>query len=569
MVLNALSLALLSAFRMVVIPVEFSDRAFELAHEDLAGTVSLAQEYFNRQFQGTVEFTFDLAQTVTLSKQYSYYGANYSSRKDVFLYEAVKEACNLADSEVDFSLYDNDGDGQVDNVALIFAGLSEADGADSRWIWPQRALLKDLSSTITLDGCTINGFTASCELKSDAGSNPRAAGIGLFCHELAHSFGLYDLYDTDGSSSGGESPGLWLTSLMDDGCNNDDTQTPPNFSALDFNELGIGTCDTLAIGNYTLYPINLSGRYLIAPGEDESEYFLFECRNPDGWDAPIGAGGLLIYHIDKSSGSAGYSDYYQRDLTAAERWEYGQINCRPDHMCAEIICANPDAESVEEIFFPQSGHDSFGSDTTPAFQWWDGSTSSLALINITRNSDGSISFKVVEPISIERITTFQDAAIVSWKADSSVEGVSCYEIIWTDGSEENSAEVPADTSCYTIEGLSAQSSYSVTVRMKVSEYSSFSSTARFTTKVYLSSTYPYIYLSGSLRNIDGSFLEGSKIPLRIYNATDVGEVLWYLNDKPISTGSDGFYTIEQAGTLKAEIIYLDGTREYITKEITL
>ena len=310
---------LLSVFRMVVIPVQFQDRQFSCTEAELEQTVLLAQDYFNDQSGGETEFIFDLAPAVTLSKPCSYYGSNYSDRRDALLYEAVREACSLVSDRIDFSLYDNDADGYVDNVFILAAGLSEADGASSDNIWPQQGKMSDFKASFSMDGKTVDSFAVSCELASDSGLNPRPAGIGVFCHELAHVFGLHDLYDTDGTGSGGESEGLWSTSLMDEGCKNSDGNCPPNLNALDLETLGAGTMEELATGDYRLEPIDRSRRYLKYETGIEGEYFLFECRAPEGWDAPLGTGGLLIYHIDKSSNPAGLSDYYGRELTASER----------------------------------------------------------------------------------------------------------------------------------------------------------------------------------------------------------------------------------------------------------
>ena len=560
---------LLSVFRMVVIPAQFQDRQFSCTEAELEQTVLLAQDYFNDQSGGETEFIFDLAPAVTLSKPCSYYGSNYSDRRDALLYEAVREACSLVSDRIDFSLYDNDADGYVDNVFILAAGLSEADGAPSESIWPQQGKMSDFKASFSMDGKTVDSFAVSCELASDSGLNPRPAGIGVFCHELAHVFGLHDLYDTDGTGSGGESKGLWRTSLMDEGCKNSDGNCPPNLNALDLETLGTGTMEELATGDYRLEPIDRSRRYLKYETGIEGEYFLFECRAPEGWDAPLGTGGLLIYHIDKSSNPAGLSDYYGRELTASERWEYGQINCRPDRQCAEIVAADSGTDGISGLFFPNGTRDSFGSNTEPAFRSWGGKASELALIDICRNDDGSVSFSVVRPVSISGATVFQDAAIVSWEVDDRLSENQGFEIEWTDGSETGGVNVAGDARSYTIEGLNAQTPYKVTVRLRLSEHQKFSADTSFITKVYRKGTYPYIYLSGASRYSDGSFMAGTKIPLRIFNASGVARVDWFFDGARIQAGSDGFYTVARSGMLKAEIFYEDGSSELIVKQIRI
>ena len=106
-----------------------------------------------------------------------------------------------------------------------------------------------------------------------------------------------------------------------------------------------------------------------------------------------------------------------------------------------------------------------------------------------------------------------------------------------------------------------------TVRLVVSDEQKFSMSANFTTKVYRKGTYPYIYLRGSDRNTDGTFVPGSKIPLRVFNATGVAEVRWFFDGSPVEAESDGYFTVRRSGTLCAEIYYEDGTEERIIKEI--
>lgn len=550
---------MLYAFRMIVIPAQFQDRDFAIGTEELSSIVQEASDYFNDQYKGATEFLFELAPTVTLSHKMEYYGANYPDRRDVLLHEAIREACNLSDDHVDFSLYDNDGDGYVDNVFVLLAGTDEIESGIPESIWPQQGYLRQLGGAMTLDGKHIDCFTVSTE----------SSGTGFFCHEFAHALGLYDMYDTDGESSGGESPGLLNTSLMDMGCRNAGGNNPPNFNAIDYETLGMGTCIQLAIGSYTLYPINREGTYLKAETGNEGEYFLFECREATGRDASIGGSGLLIYHVDKSVNSAGYSDYYKIDLSAYDRWANNQVNCRPDRMCAYIVAACNESDDRADIFFPCGDNDSFGSDTSPAFRYWSGKASGLAVTDIIRNGDGSVSFNVIEPLVIQDIMLFQDAAIIQWSSDASLDGATGYTISWTDGNETFSAEAPAGTHSFTIDNLKPKTAYRFTISLRVNEHDIYSASSNFITKVYREGTYPYIYLNTTTRNVDGSFPIGAKIPLRVFNASDVVNVDWYFKDRRIAAGEDGYYTVREAGTLRAEIEYADGSVETIIKEIRL
>ncbi len=537
---------LLTVFRMVVLPVEFQDRQFATSREEQEALVQRAQDYFNRQFDGEeLSFEFVLGPGVTLSHGLAYYGANYSDRKDIRIQDAVREACNKLKDEIDFASFDNDGDGAVDNVFLLTAGPGEQDGGDENDIWPQQGRLSATGSILTVKGKRIDSFAASSEMSA-----------GYFCHEFGHVLGLVDFYDTDGAGSGGQTPGLWRTSLMDDGCRLPEI---PDFGAPEFDMLGLGTCDPLLPGHYELAPLPEGRRYLKAPTDREGEWFLFGC----------GPGGLYVYHLDRSDNAAGYSQRHDTELSARERWEHGAVNDAPEHPCLRLLPADPDASDAARVAFPQAGFDSFGSDTPSAFRSWSGRASGLALTDIRLLPDGGVAFEVVEPLQLSDISVYQDAAVVRWELDPALAGVLGYEVSWTDGEETFSQELGAAARSCTLEGLRPQTGYRFSVQVRTSERDRYSVGGSFVTKVYRGGTYPYIYLNNVPRSSDGSFPPGSKIPLRVFNATEVQEVRWSLNGNPIQPEADGNYTLTRSGTLKAEIIHTDGSTETIIKEINV
>ena len=93
---------------------------------------------------------------------------------------------------------------------------------------------------------------------------------------------------------------MWgRTSIMDRGNMNNEGRTPPNLNAVERHILGLSAPDTLYAGQYTLQPVNVSGRYMYSPADADGEYFLFECREASGWDAYIGGFGRVKYHIKK------------------------------------------------------------------------------------------------------------------------------------------------------------------------------------------------------------------------------------------------------------------------------
>ena len=103
--------------RGLVILAAFKDVAFRSssAHNDFSnplnqerysagGAVGCAQDYFKSQFGDRLRFTFDVVGPVTLPQKQKYYGANGSDGQDVNPPQMIADACQQADSEVDFSI---------------------------------------------------------------------------------------------------------------------------------------------------------------------------------------------------------------------------------------------------------------------------------------------------------------------------------------------------------------------------------------------------------------------------------------------------------------------------------
>ena len=554
--LLAASVSSAAGDRFAVIPVEFSDVTFTDRDKGVTAKVLKAQEYFNSQFSPSRSFTFDILPVVKLPYPVYRYGNNSSTLYDAGLDEALRVAC--IQTRTDFSAYDNDGDGFIDNICIITAGSSEADGAGASCIWPQHIFLHDRGGTLTIGSKTADSFSVCTEFSPD----------GTFCHEFAHSFGLQDMYDTDGKLSGGASKGLWgKLSLMDDG------HGTPNFCAIELEQLGLGSRLQLSEGRFRLRPLSKAKEYLRIDTDNQDEYFLLECRDQSGWDADLGGAGLVVYHIDRSLADSWYSDMYRRNLTAGERWSLNQVNCRPEHQCARVVEAVPGAESIAQVFFPQPGHTSFGSETDPPFRYWSGTTSSLALSNIALEADGSVSFEVITPLGINACDVFQDAAIVSWNVPASLSVRECW-ISWhatDDPSLKGSQSLTPDASGFcaaTITDLLPQTSYLATVRVVCTDGAIYSKSLEFKTKLQMQGARPYIWLGSLERNGDGSFKPG-KLPLRIYNPGDATAVHWYFSGLRVYPGADGWWAFDSSGILKAEIWRPDGSKDVIVKRLTV
>ena len=526
--------------RTLIIPVEFTDLHFSTPISTIDSLAGALKAYLEPQFSDSTKFVFDVHQVVSAGNSYAYFGANASHRRDAYAYKMASGIYRSLSSRMDFSPYEN-ADGSLNHLIFITAGVAESAGGGPDQMWPQYVELGENEIPSGLRP-RLTAFAMAPELGADG----KVSGIGLLAHEFGHILGLKDMYDTDGESSGGVHPGLGPTSLMDIGLENDGGHTPPYLNSIEREMLGIGHCTVIdTCGTYSLEPLHPGGQYCKMPSSDGNKYWLLENRRAQGNDAFIGGEGMYIYKIDKSDSPSGFSTYYQRTLKALERWQLNQINCNPQHPCAEIVYSPKDAAAV---FSPGR----------------------FALTGISTDAGGNISFKVLEPVRIDGISVFQSSAIIAWSVSKDLGSVEDCRIEWfTQGTPVGSAQVQASADgscCYTIQGLNPRTSYSFTTTVSYADGSVFEVSGSFTTRIYRKDIFRFIYLGETERNSDGSFKAGSAIPLVVYNS--VGEeVEWSFNGRQISTGPDGLWTIPDSGTLKAEITNADGSKEIIIKEI--
>lgn len=202
----------------------------------------------------------------------------------------AEEAIDLADADVDFSLYDNDGDGWVDGLFIVHAGVPYEDGQDGCAIWSHAGGIMGVEK----DGVWVGGYSMEGE---ESGMVDGMVQIGVFCHEFGHMLWLPDLYDYDYSSSG---CGDWT--LMAFGSWNNDGRTPAHLDAWCKAELGYVSVDTMEVNMTGVIIPAVEYNPLIyrlwASGQAGPEYFLVENRQPYGYDSALPGEGLLIWHVN-------------------------------------------------------------------------------------------------------------------------------------------------------------------------------------------------------------------------------------------------------------------------------
>ena len=253
---------------------------------DGAGCVA---DYFHDQSNGLFHLQFDVYGPYKTS---SYVKTGYSVRNDGL--ESFREATMMLmdeHPELDFSVYDWDGDGEVEQVIYVYAGYSgnQSTIKDEGYIWPTTG---SFSTILTADGHQITHYTASGELWV----NNTSCGIGTICHEFSHCLGLPDLYPTSKFVSDLSIVDQW--DLMDGGTGTNYGWCPPNYSPLEKMIMGWLTPVELTADTVIadLKPIAEGGEvYLIR--QSAKEFYLLENRQWNGWDYGLPGLGLVVCHV--------------------------------------------------------------------------------------------------------------------------------------------------------------------------------------------------------------------------------------------------------------------------------
>ena len=378
--------------RIPVVLVNFTDLQFTLenareqfsalynttggSNPNATGSVS---GYYAASSDSALNLIFDVYGPYDLSHDMAYYGGNTKTSHAQRGTQLVQEAASLASNAgVDFSQYDANNDGYIDNLSIVVAGYNEAEGGPADAIWPYYS---ELSSSTTYSGKRIRGYLMISEYRSSGGKIQ--AGIGTYCHEFGHALGLPDLYDTEQSSR--YTVGSW--DVMCSGCYNNNGSTPPTYTAFERFMVGWLVPEQLTRrSSYVLDPIETANKaYLIADTvhnletmtPDPSEYFLIENRQQVGWDAGRNAlvsTGLLVSHITFSSST----------------WNWNTFN-NSTPLGYAIVSANnqsPTYSSAADVF-PGSGDVRLWQPTQN-----DGSIlAEQTISNITQLANGAISFR--------------------------------------------------------------------------------------------------------------------------------------------------------------------------------
>ncbi len=415
--------------KLICILIGFTDQAFTKTKTDFEnlfnqvgytadGATGSVNDYYKENSFNQFNLAVTVAGPYTAAHNLAYYGANDASGKDINPEALVTEAVTLADPVVNYADFDNDNDGTVDGVYVIYAGYGEEAGAPANTIWAHTSSIPPL----TLDGKIVSDYACSSELRGVSGTG--IARIGAICHEFGHIIGAMDFYDTDFAANGTyDGTGNW--DIMGSGSWNNNGATPAHHnpytkifvygwaSTKTFTSGAIITLNNAELNSNSFYKLNTT---------TSNEFFLFENRQKQKFDAYIPGHGMVIYHVD--------GNYIS---TAGDAINAGS------HQGMYPVCANatglPPANygiiNSTGLPYPGSGNKTSFTDTTiPNALSWASANTNSPITNISEdNINKTVSFtaptlpnRPAAPAAIPATNILQTVFDANWNPSATATG---------------------------------------------------------------------------------------------------------------------------------------------------
>lgn len=301
-----------STLRYTAQDLQFS--VFDTTHSTATGSLP---DYYEWASRGLLRVRGEVVGAVVLPRPINYY-TNDAYGLNALLtpnndWGLVRDAVIATDSLVDWNRYDRDGDGYVDMLWIVHAGLGAELTGNRRNFWSITSRMgsnwsfggvyetNDLVAGGVTQKVRVDRFSVLPEMSGfDPGS---ISEIGVYCHEFGHALGLPDLYDTSSLGAGvNVGPGNW--SLMSTGAwggNGYTPETPTHPGAWPSLYLGWSTVHRPARDTtLSLTPVVDGGQVVefAYQGEYSLEHFLVESREQTGFDRNLPSRGLVLYQVD-------------------------------------------------------------------------------------------------------------------------------------------------------------------------------------------------------------------------------------------------------------------------------
>lgn len=364
---------------------------------------------------------------ITLDNTLVHYGEGKNDKMSLL----IPDVCKAIDENINFKDYDQNNDGKVDLIYIIYAGYSASWGNNSTdCIWPKSGT----GSFGTYDGKSVYRFGVSNELNytpdySVNGEKKNVInGIGLFCHEFSHCMGMPDLYTTDAApeeTQNANNQEMEYWSIMDIGTYLVDGHIPNAYTAWEREFFGwmeiedITDADAQVI---EMKAIDKGGKaYRIRNTNDESgnEYYVLENIQNYGWNTSQLGHGMLAMHVDYDANIFSLASNSVNNVLGHPRMTI---------LAADGLLLNYASVKDKEtynIFKEQAGGDPFPGtsnvteltdETSVRPIIYTGERFGKPIYDIMESADGIITFKYLDPT----VTSIKDAIVEKKHKDNKI-----------------------------------------------------------------------------------------------------------------------------------------------------
>ena len=304
-------------------------------------------DYFYAQSNGTFNLTFDLQRVALSESRVKYRSTSEDDENSQYLVNDIVDG--LLTRDIDWSLYDWNGDGYINQLLIIYAGKSMHSDGDDNTIWAHQwwmsEHLKDRQEGVYCDPIPVTygdkQYLVDCYCATMEESKGDYRSFATLCHEYTHCFGFPDFY---GNSS--ETPRDW--DLMDYSYNKNGF-CPGNYSGHERMMMGWLTPTPLST-TQTVSSMSANDAYIIRNDAHPDEYYMVENRQKTGWDSYLPSSGLVVFHVD-------YNEY---------KWLYEWVNTS-SKLCYHVIPANNQSSYYYETgwAYPYLANDSLTNNSKP------------------------------------------------------------------------------------------------------------------------------------------------------------------------------------------------------------
>lgn len=415
----------------LTVMVEFNDRAFKGDEEATLAQWNLifnakdlkeppfkgsVHDYFYAQSYGNFDLIFDLVYVKVKGDAVKYASDDYDENSQ-YLVQDIMEV--LSTRHIDWSLYDWNGDGFVNQLLIVYAGhgMNEFSSATDL-IWPHQwwmsEHLKDGKDGVYCDPVPVTyegkEYKVDCYCAlAELTKNNDYGFFGTICHEYTHCFGFPDFYM-------GSKSYVWRWDIMDYGNFNGDGYCPAGYSAHERWLMGWLTPTELKEETTITDMPALSDApqaYLIRNDGFKDEYYIVENRQQKGWDESLPGRGILVFHVDFDPvlwvSVTTYVNTYSRQHYLI--FPANNLNFTSKSICKDWAYPYQKGESLTNLLT-----NSLTNTSTPAAELWNANSDGTLFMNkpITNMDvqDGKASFDFMKSATDIGIQTVSGTAQV-------------------------------------------------------------------------------------------------------------------------------------------------------------